>query len=270
MAVFRAGLSTWQKVVAILGLVLLFGGFAAVLVSEFGTSVGSAGLANHIAGTAGFLAFGLGLLGYTAIFTADAWRTRPNNAEEWKYELRDGVREFGIVILNIVFYGGTVFIALGALSVADSVLAPALIIIAVCIAVFVLYRRWRKRHPRTYVRARWTGLMLFMAGLGVVACAAGALETTKGMADALAGSRTAVCAFTGFDEHRPTGRYSALATTDLAVELTDADGSIVNITVKEQDREALRPLVDAGGVARVAYYPRTGILVAFESSTDAR
>ena len=61
MAVFRAGLSTWQKVVAILGLVLLFGGFAAVLVSEFGTSVGSVGLTNHIAGTAGFLAFGLGL-----------------------------------------------------------------------------------------------------------------------------------------------------------------------------------------------------------------
>ena len=270
MTVFRAGLSTWQKVVVVVGLVLLFGGFAALMVGQFGTSVGNAGLANRAAANAGFFATGISLLGFAAVFIAGDWRARPRSLEAWKREAREGARELGATLVNIIGYGGTVLLALGALSVADSVPVASVAIILVCIAGFVALRRWRKRHPRTYHRASGAAMFLFMVGFGGVACTAGAFEEANVVADALEGPRTALCAVTGFEEQRPTGRHRALSTTDLALELTDSEGCTIYLTVKEQDREALRPLVEANGIARTTFYPRTGILVAFDQPAAAR
>lgn len=268
MAVFRAGLSTWQKVVVLVGLVLLFGGFGALMVGQFGTSVGNAGLANRAAANAGFLAMGLALLGYAVVFLAGDWRVRPRGLEAWKQELREGAREFGAALINVIGYGGTVIVALGALSVADSVPVVSVVVILACVAGFVALRLWRRRHPRAYPRAWGVAMFLFMVGFGSVACVAGALEEAKVVADALEGPRTTLCAMTGFEEQHPSGRYRALSTTDLALELTDSEGHTIFLTVKEQDREALRPLAEAGGRARTTYYPHTGILVAFEPAPD--
>lgn len=270
MAVFRAGLTLWQKVVASVGLVLLFGGFAALLYGEFGPSVGVAGLAAHGAGSGGALAMGLGLLGYVAIFTADIWRARPRGIEAWRQEARESGREFGAFALNAVCYGGTVLLALGALSAADSVPVASIAIIAACIAGFVLFRRYRKRRPRTYGRVRHVGLLLLMAALGAFGIIAGTTESGKAVADALTGPQTIVCTFSDFNEHRPSGRYQALQTTDLVVDLTDADGRIISVSIKEQDRDALLPLIEAGGVTRAVYYPRTQTLVAFEPFSTSR
>lgn len=270
MAIFRAGLSTWQKAVVVAALVLLFGGFAAMVAGEFGTSVGSAGLANRAAANAGVFAMGLAMLGFTAVFAAGDWRARPRSLEAWKQEAREGTRELGAALINIIGYGGTVLLALGALTVVDSVPVASVVIILVCIAGFVALRRWRKRHPRTYPRANGAAMFLFMVGFGCVACTVGAFEGAKAAADALEGPRTALCAIVSFEEQRPTGRYRALSTTDLALELADDEGRTVHISVKEQDREALRPLVEASGVAHTTFYPRTGILAAFDQQTAAR
>lgn len=262
MAIFRAGLSTWQKAVVVAALVLLFGGFAAMVAGEFGTSVGSAGLANRAAANAGVFAMGLAMLGFTAVFAAGDWRARPRSLEAWKQEAREGTRELGATLINIIGYGGTVLLALGALTVVDSVPVASVIIVLVCIAGFVALRRWRKRHPRTYPRANGAAMFLFMVGFGCVACIVGALEEAKVVADMLEGPRTALCTIVSFEEQRPT-RYRALSTTNLALELADDEGRTVYISVKEQDREALRLLAEADGVARTTFYPRTGILVAF-------
>lgn len=257
-------MSTWQKVVFIIALVLLFGGFAALVASEFGPSVGAAGLTMNAVGNAGVFAMGIALFGFVAVFIAGDWRARPRSREAWKQELREGTREFGAVALNIIGYGGPVLLALGALSAADSVPVVSAVIILLCIAGFALFRRWRKRHPHTYERTGGAALFLFMVGLGGIACTASTFEGTKVLADALSGPRTSLCVISNFEEQHPTGRYSSLATTDLALELADSEGRTIHLTVKEQDREALRPLVEANGIARTTFYPRTGILVKFE------
>lgn len=262
---FNPRLNLWQKILTVIGIVLLFGGFAALLFGEFSTSTGSAGLIHRGISGAGIMADGLGIICYIVIFVADIWNTRPRDAAERRTALAYGIRELRVVGLNLVIYGGCTLLALGTFAGLDGAtprhLIGATIIIVVCIAAIVLYRRYRKKHPFAYEYVPSRALLLFMFAIAVFMLFAGVSTTAEALADAIAGPKTVACQLSDFNEDEPSGRYRSFQATNLDLEFIDESGEIVSVSIKEQDRAVLSQIVDTGGNCYLTYYPHTKIFV---------
>lgn len=261
MSFLRPDLTMVGKALVIIGLVALFGGFAALLYGEFAPSVGYQGVLDRGIGSAGILAMGLGVLCFVPLVARDPWQAATRSAESPEALLRAAAKELGVVALNLVCYVGAALVALGALTALDRAPIAAGLVMIACIVALVLYRRHRKRHPRSYNLTKPLGIVLFMLAFGFAAGAFGTLQTSSALADALEGPREQVCVLSDFDEQRPTGRYSSLRAADLVIDFTDESGQTVRVAIKEQDRAALGQIAEAGSVVRLAYYPRTNVFV---------
>ena len=73
MSFLRPDLTMVGKALVIIGLVALFGGFAALLYGEFAPSVGYQGVLDRGIGSAGILAMGLGVLCFVPLVARDPW-----------------------------------------------------------------------------------------------------------------------------------------------------------------------------------------------------
>lgn len=270
MAFLRPDLVLAEKALAIGGLVALFGGFAALIYGEFAPSVGFQGLVDQGIGGAGFLAMGAGVLCFVPLVARDPWRARPRTSEGRRMARRKAAREACIIALNLVCYVGTALVALGALTALDRAPIAAGATFVLCIATFLLYRRHRKRNRQTYELIKPIGIVLVMLAFSAAAATAGGLQASRAAADTLEGPRKQTCVLSGFDEHRPTGRFASLSTAELVVEFIGEDGQSVRLSIKEQDRAVLRQIVDANGIARITYYPRTGVFVDAEPLGENR
>ena len=147
MAFLRPDLVLAEKVLAIGGLVALFGGFAALIYGEFAPSVGFQGLVDQGIGGAGFLAMGAGVLCFVPLVARDPWRARPRTSEGRRMARRKAAREACIIALNLVCYVGTAFVALGALTALDRAPIAAGATFVLCVATFLLYRRQPQEEP---------------------------------------------------------------------------------------------------------------------------
>ncbi|ROT88252.1 hypothetical protein [Gordonibacter urolithinfaciens] len=261
MAVLRADFSLAEKAFAVVGAVALFGGFGALMYGEFAPSVGIQGLVDRGIGGIGFLAMGIGVLCFVPPVLHDPWRARPRTAEGRRALARETARQAGVVVLNLVCYAGTTIFALGALTALGRAPLAAGAAIALCVAVFALYRRHRQKHRCTYGVVKPFGIVAFMLAFGAAAGAFGALRASDAVADAIEGPREQRCLLSDFEEQRPSGRYASARSADLVVEFVAEDGETVRVSVKEQDRDALRQIADAGDAVRLAYYPRTEVFV---------
>lgn len=261
MGLLRPDFALTEKLLAIGGLVALFGGFGALMVGEFAPSVGFQGLVDRGIGGGGLLAMGIGVLCFVPLILRDPWRARPRTAEGRRELAREATLEAAVVALNLVCYAGTTIFALGALTALDRAPFAAGAAIALCIAAFALYRRHRKKHRRSYELVKPLGIVAFMLAFAAFAGAFGALRASDAVADAIEGPREQRCLLSDFEEQRPSGRYASARSADLVVEFVAENDETVRVSIKEQDREALRQIVDAGGVARLAYYPRTEVFV---------
>lgn len=270
MALVRPDLAFAEKALVMGGLVALFGGFVAFLYGQFAPSVGFRGLVDQGIGGTGFLAMGAGVLCFAPLVARDPWNARPRTPEGRRALRREAAQEAGVIALNLLCYVGTALVALGALSALDRAPIAAGIAIAACVLAFVLYRRHRKRRRCTYRVAKPFGIVLFMLAFALTAGAFGALQASNALVDALEGPCEQVCTLDDFDEQRPTGRYSSLRAAELVFDFIDEDGRSVRLSIKEQDRAVIRQIAETGGVARIAYYPRSGVFVGAEPLVESR
>ena len=140
-------------------------------------------------GSAGILAMGLGVLCFVPLVARDPWHAATRSAENPEALLRAAAKELGVVALNLFCYVGAALVALGALTALDRAPIAAGLVMIACIAALVLYRRHRKRHPRSYNLTKPLGIVLFMLAFGFAAGAFGTLQTSSALADALEGPR---------------------------------------------------------------------------------
>ncbi len=236
-------------------------GAAGFLLGEFGPSVGLAGLIVCSLGNLGgaFIAICLLLFGiFMFRYLMYKISSDPIPAAQRR---RIVAKEIGIIALNVLIYGGSCIIALGALTAMGYAPFVSLGIIALCITAFVLYRRYRKNHPVEYRYTSQAAIVLFLLVLGLVILPASLISMSETSIDLIRGPQTAVVTLQDFEEDRPTGRYSGLQSTKLMLKFQGSGGKIIPITVKEQDIESLRPIVESRGFMKLTYYPLTHIMV---------
>ena len=115
MAFLRPDLVLAEKVLAIGGLVALFGGFAALIYGEFAPSVGFQGLVDQGIGGAASWPWGPAFFAScrSSRATHGARVRAPRRGR--RMARRKAAREACIIALNLVCYVGTAFVALGAL-----------------------------------------------------------------------------------------------------------------------------------------------------------
>ena len=176
MSFLRPDLTMVGKALVIIGLVALFGGFAALLYGEFAPSVGYQGVLDRGIGSAGILAMGLGVLCFVPLVARDPWQAATRSAESPEALLRAAAKELGVVALNLVCYVGAALVALGALTALDRApIAAGLVMIAcydACSMVFLLYivDSARRLDLSTYIlSAAYLGgsALSLLTGLGV-------------------------------------------------------------------------------------------------------
>lgn len=228
---------------------------------EFSTSVGVEGVVNHGIGGVGFLLFALCIIVFFGMLASNSKALVPRTREDM---LLIG-HECGVLVLNLVFYGGTAFVALAALTALDRSIVMPLVVIALCIGLFVLYRRHRKRNKMVYAYASQVGLLLFLLALFGFGLFAGTTIVSESATDLIRGPQTISGIVSDVEKDRPTGRYSAFSATTIELDFETLEGKTVHVSIKQQDKQALQQIVDTEGYARVTFYPETQVFVSAQS-----
>ncbi|MEG0323694.1 MAG: hypothetical protein RR619_06835 [Raoultibacter sp.] len=257
MDIVRPGLSKGKTVLVLFGAVSLVLGIVAIFYGEFSTSIGIEGVIDYGISGIGFLLFTLCILVIFGILLSNIKDFVPHTRDE----ARAFAHECGVVLLNVVLYGGSAFVALGALSALDRTIAAPLIAIALCIVVFVLYRRHRKRNKISYKHTSQVGMLLFFLLLSGFGLLAGITIVSESATDLKNGPQTIDGVLSDAKEDRPRGRYSSLSATTVEIEFKTIQDEAIHLSIKQQDKQALQQIVDTGGYARVTFYPKTQVFV---------
>lgn len=274
--VFKGRSTGWQKVSLIVAGLAVLVSLALILYGDWGSSVGRAGLFSRLSTAAGFFLFGLSLAGFFAVFAGDLWRNRQTCLRDGSWVRWLWLRELAVVLLNILVYGGIFILAMGALSSLDGAdaahIAVVVVVWALCIAGFAVYRRHRKRHRATYDAIGPVALTAFCAAMAVLGVFMGSDVGTGSVADLVHGPQTELCVLSDVEVNAPTGRYRALSQTILQCDFTTMSGEPVRVEVAEKDVGALEPVVDAaevGDAVWLTFYPRSHVLVSADSTLGA-
>lgn len=251
-------------------LVALFGSFALMLYGEWSVSIGLMGLIGKVCLGFGFFLFGLSLVGVFAIIALN----RANKGSR----TFDGsavvrlARQTAAFLAAVVVYGGAAFVSiamLAGLADASPGKAPiALCVMAVCIAIAVLYRRYRKKHPVKYDMLGALGLALFGVALIVGSVLVASVTAKDAIVDLVRGPQTDLCWLAEVDEDVATGRGSALRQDTLELTFRTLDERDIFIEVAENDRDGLTDVTAAEGVVWLTYYPASGVYVSAEPGMD--
>ncbi len=263
MALLNPSFSTWQKACAVIGALMLFLGFGALVYSEFSTSVGFQGVVNHGISGISFGVMGLSFCLFTILLGFAAIESITEDPANQQSSARDVFRELGVIALNGVCYLGVPIFALGSFVALDTATVPAAIAIALCVMAFVLYRRHRKRHKMEYRFFKPFGVVLFLAAFVIATAVMSVIISSEAIVDALSGPRTANGSLVDLEEDRPRGRGSFARAATVNLKFASSE-EVVSLSVKKQDAATLQQFIDAGSYARLTYYPRTGVFVSVE------
>ncbi len=255
-----------QKAVVIAIVVLLCVGFALMMYGEWGPSIGQAAMGARIAQTLGVALYGVSMLSLFGLFTwLDVKEIKHTAPSLRRVQWQQLVREIGTVALNLLIYGGTAVLFLGCIASLDGVSstgdAVVLLLMAACVAGFVVYRRYRHRHKATYQFVGNLGVSLFLLVMGIIGVV-GALDQGVGVADDLEHGPIKVNAVViDAEQIHPTGRYQALRQDSITLWFEGEDGRRYHATISRDDwPEASRQLGDQG-YFQITLYPTNGIFV---------
>ncbi|MDO4590182.1 MAG: hypothetical protein Q4B35_02125 [Slackia sp.] len=263
-----------KKVVAIVAAVVLCVAFALLMVGEWMPSIGYVGLLRPLCSAAGFVLFGISFVCVALMMAASSHQRKAGARVDFGATVVKLVREALRFAVSCAAYVGSAFVAL-AVIVAFGEGAPTpdrllklVVVLAACVGVAVLYRRYRKKHPVSYDMLGAAGIVALFALLTLGAFAVGASLAKDVVADALHGPRTELCWLAEVDENRATGRYSSLSQDKIDMTFKTFDEREIHISVAENDRPGLSDIVDAEGVVWLTYFPESGVYLSAEPGID--
>lgn len=253
-------------VLAIVGVILMFAGFIGMLYGEFGPSVGELGLLSRGVFHASIVALGISFILFSLMLV---YRDKQlsSSKEDPKKVVKDFAREILLLCLSILIYGGFGLLTLGAFTAIDRAPVAAIVIMVLCIAAIVLYRRYRIKHPigLRYVNKAW--IPVFLAALGICLVLVGAPDLKGVIEDAAHGPEEAEVLVSGFDVNKATGRYSGFRSSEVLIDLKTVDGQVIPVMIKEQDAGYALELVNSPYVFKqIVYYPNSHVLVSAQES----
>ncbi|MBS6940248.1 MAG: hypothetical protein KH142_01975 [Slackia piriformis] len=266
--------STFKSVGGIVGLVLLFTSFGLIAIGEWAPSIGIVGLLRNICTASAFVLFAVSFVGMAFVFMVNMRRERVRKGEAFAVIAGTMLREALRFLVACLAYGGSAFIALGVLVAfgegepSPERLLKLVVVVAACIGVVVLYRRYRKRHPVKYEMLGQAGVLLMFFLLTLLGVFIGATLAKDAVLDLMNGPKTELCWLAEVDENHATGRYSGFRQDSLDLTFRTLDDRDIHIDVAEGDRAGLSDVVDAEGVVWLTYFPESGVFVSADAGLD--
>ena len=165
-----------QGAVAIIGCVFLFTAFGVLVYGRFATSVGAAALYNRASVGVGFILFGISMLCFTPMVYLQRMHRRRIDPAVLARELKG-------ILLGFFCYVVPFFLAMGALSSADTTGVFGLVLMVAFGAIPFVYRRHRKKDPISYRHTGSAAIVLFCGVFAVISIAGGAFSCSEMLDD---------------------------------------------------------------------------------------
>ena len=248
-----------QGAVAIIGCVFLFTAFGVLVYGRFATSVGAAALYNRASVGVGFILFGIAMLCFTPMVYLQRMHRRRIDPAVLARELKG-------ILLGFLCYVVPFFLAMGALSSADTTGAFGLVLMVAFGAIPFVYRRHRKKDPISYKHTGSAAIVAFCGVFAVISIAGGAFSCSEMLDDLNGGWEQGTFAFYEAEINKPRGRGAALSPTTFEVSLYRDGESVANhhvdarLSVNAADWPEVALVLDEP-MAEVRWYPKTRTLV---------
>ena len=210
-----------QGAVAIIGCVFLFTAFGVLVYGRFATSVGAAALYNRASVGVGFILFGISMLCFTPMVYLQRMHRRRIDPAVLARELKG-------ILLGFFCYVVPFFLAMGALSSADTTGVFGLVLMVAFGAIPFVYRRHRKKDPISYKHTGSAAIVAFCGVFAVISIAGGAFSCSEMLDDLNGGWRQERFAFYEAEINKPRGRGAALSPTTFEVSLYRDGESVAN------------------------------------------
>ncbi len=269
----------WQRVLLVVGAVLLGCCVVLLFAGMRGPSVGFAGLMTQLATSVAFAMLGVSLAIFLAAMVGSAISSPevhiaasaakgptilevgapapPVSSRLRTAALKEWARELGALLLNVLIYGGctlAIAVAIMLLAKGDTagIVLVAVPVCAVGVAGIVLWRRYRRRHPARFKRLPYLALLLLLAFLVVLGLGFGSTGIAQAVGDMASGPSTETCTIIDYREHHPTGRYAGFKQDTVSLTFITKEGDELRVSVAEGDIQALAGVMVGGGPTSLA------------------
>lgn len=267
--------SPWMRNVVLIATILLLGGAAAFLCSEWGPGIGDAAVANMLVSNGGLALFGASLLLFGAMFAAIRFQRSSRLAPE---ERREALKELGrqtlVTCLNVLVYGGIFILAVGSIGALDAgTLGTTIIVLIVwacCIAAFVLYRKHRKAHRMHYGLIGSAALVLLFFLLGTGALVGSVSDMSGAIRDLERGPAQANAFLVDAKIDHPYWKHARILQARHVLTFFTANEERIVLEVPEGDVERAKTINDLGNFVHLVYYPDTQVFCSAERWEDGR
>lgn len=248
-----------QGAVAIIGCVFLFIAFGVLIYGRFATSVGAFALYNRASVGVGFMLFGISMLCFTPMVYLQRIHRRHIDSAVLACELKG-------ILLGFLCYAVPFFLAMGALSSADSTGVFGLVLMVAFGVIPFAYRRHRKKDPISYKYTGSAALVAFCAVFAIISIVGGAFSCSEMLDDLKGGWKQERFAFYEAEINKPSGRWAAWSPTTFEVSLYKDGESVrtghvdARLSVNSEDWFEVALVLDEP-MAEVRWYPKTRTLV---------
>lgn len=251
--------SRGERLIILIASLCIIGGGALFLGCQWSTRVGENGVFAKLSESIGVGVLGVGTVIVGIIFAKWAFQRLASKQDAPKQL----AYQFCMALLSLLVYGGIFVVALGGVVALDGASAGTIVVVIavwiLCIAVFIGYRMFRKKHAVHYDAVGFIGLALFMLILGGVLLVISLVGGSDAARDLREGPRTADVFLVDATVDYPSVRYRAFVQKSHVLTFYTANDERIVLEVPENDIAAAKVINDYGNFVHLTYYPHSQI-----------
>ncbi len=253
-----------EKVLMTFAVIAILIGSALFFYGEWTVSIGWFGVVHYLLRAVGAAFIGTGVLIIGIWFTiGKVAEFRGKESDARRQIALDAGRQGLTVLLNVLIYGGLFILVMGGLAALDSAGIASVIVVlilwAVCIAGFVAYRRYRKKHKASYAVIGNIGVALVLLLLGAGMFFFGCRDSMSAAQDLRDGPVEADAFLVDARLNNPNWRYRFIVQPNHVLTFYTPDEERIVLEVLDADVDDVKVINDMGNYVHLTYYPHTQI-----------
>lgn len=254
-----------ERIFLIISCICIIGGAVLFLYGEQAVGIGQEGVVNKFLGSLGMAVASIGMFIVGCFFVKRiAFSLKSMSASERSITRKAFVKQLSIAALNVLVYGTLFILFLGSLTALDGASVGTYFVVfavwAACIALFILYRRHRKKRKVSYELLKQPAITVFLFLFAAVILAVFIRsDAPDSFQDLIEGPETAEVLLVEADIDHPSARYRAIMQDQHVLTFCTTDEERIVLVVPEKDIAAAKVINDYGNFVHLTYYPRTQV-----------
>lgn len=266
--------SKFERMTILVAGICIILGFAIFVYGEQSTGIGLAGVVNKLIYGIGMAIFSVGVIivGLWFLKWIVAGLREKSSADRFA-TIERFFKQLGIVFLNVIIYGGIFVLALGGLSALDGAsigtIGVVLIAWAICVLIFVLYRKHRKKHKIGYDLVGHAGMTAFLLAIGAFSLTVFfGSNTYDAIRDLQEGPETADVLLVNDTVHHPAVYYRLVLQSDHILTFYTPEDERIVLEIPDKDIGEAVVIDDYGDYVHLTYYPYSQVYCEATRWTD--